>query len=328
LTPERVRVSIGTAAVLGLAKCRMSVPPTTAYLMTYVEGRCSANCAFCPQARESRSDPALLSRVDWPAYPLRSVLRALSTRRPFKRICLQALNYPGFAEEVAQILGRMKKGTRAPRSLCAPPLPRGSLLELLDLGVDRVCFALDAATPKVFDEVKGVEVLGPYRWEEHWKALRSALEVFGRGRVTTHLIVGLGETEEEVLETIQRLWDLGVLPSLFAFTPIPGTKLAGHPRPSLPSYRRVQVGRYLIVEGLGRFEEMTFDERGVLRDFGVEREVLLRALENGDPFRTSGCPGCNRPFYNETPRGPIYNYPRPLTGDEVEEAISKLGVEL
>ncbi|HID80257.1 MAG TPA: hypothetical protein EYP48_00875 [Ignisphaera sp.] len=24
---------------------------------------------------------------------------------------------------------------------------------------------------------------------------------------------------------------------------------------------------------------------------------------------TSGCPGCNRPFYNESPRGPIFNYP-------------------
>ena len=60
----------------------------------------------------------------------------------------------------------------------------------------------------------------------------------------------------------------------------------------------------------------------------MEREGLLRALKSGEPFQTSGCPGCNRPFYNETPRGPIYNYPRPLTGDEVEEAISELRIEL
>jgi biotin synthase len=24
---------------------------------------------------------------------------------------------------------------------------------------------------------------------------------------------------------------------------------------------------------------------------------------------TSGCPNCNRPYYNETPSGPILNYP-------------------
>jgi len=39
-------------------------------------------------------------------------------------------------------------------------------------------------------------------------------------------------------------------------------------------------------------------------------------LGTGEAFRTSGCPGCNRPYYNERPSGPFYNYPRGLTEEE------------
>jgi len=192
--------------------------------------------------------------------------------------------------------------------------------ELLNLGVDRVCFALDAATSAIFDKVKGRGVDGPYKWDRHWEALGDALQVFGQSRVTTHLIVGLGETEEEMLATIQRLTDMGVLPSLFALTPIQGTKMADHSAPPVASYRRIQLGRYLIVSGLGRFEDMTF-EQGVLKSFGVSEEALAKVIASGVPFQTSGCPGCNRPFYNESPMGPIYNYPRGLTEVEVEKAV-------
>jgi len=46
----------------------------------------------------------------------------------------------------------------------------------------------------------------------------------------------------------------------------------------------------------------------------------------GEPFRTSGCPDCNRPFYNERPSGPLYNYPRPLTTEEAARAIQDMEV--
>lgn len=321
-TKPKVRTSIGTAAVLGLAKCRMAAPLTTAYLMTYTEGRCSANCSFCPQARESIADLSLLSRVEWPAYPLRRVLEALAKRgSSFSRVCLQTLNYPGFADDVNHILGEAGRATQTSKSLCAPPLPRERLEQLLRLGVDRVCFALDAATPTAFSEVKGGGVGGPYQWERHWEALREALRVFGPGRVTTHLIVGLGETEEEMLATIRRLTDRGVLPSLFALTPVPGTRMEAYSAPSVAAYRRLQLGRHLIASGLGRFEDMTFNEQGVLKSLGVGEGVFAKAVAGGVPFQTSGCPGCNRPFYNETPRGPIYNYPRELTEEEIKQAV-------
>jgi biotin synthase-related radical SAM superfamily protein len=137
----------------------------------------------------------------------------------------------------------------------------------------------------------------------------------------SNLIVGLGETEEEAIGLIQHLKDIGVEVSLFAFTPIRGTVLADRPQPPLNVYRRIQLARHLIVGGLSRFEYMKFDEEGRAIGFGASRDDIEEALGTGEAFRTSGCPGCNRPYYNERPSGPFYNYPRGLTEEEaVREA--------
>jgi len=49
--PKRIRVSVGSAIVLGLIKGRLDAEPTTVYLLTYRHEKCSANCGFCPQAK-------------------------------------------------------------------------------------------------------------------------------------------------------------------------------------------------------------------------------------------------------------------------------------
>lgn len=47
---------------------------------------------------------------------------------------------------------------------------------------------------------------------------------------------------------------------------------------------------------------------------------------NGKAFETSGCPDCNRPYYNESPRGVIFNYYRLLVAGEIRQAILESGV--
>jgi len=324
--PELVRVSIGTAAILGLEERWLSAEPSTAYLMTYTEGRCTANCAFCPQARESTASQDLLSRVLWPPFKTGEVLKALrgGRSRGLKRICLQVINYPGFLDDVMELLKAIRGATGLPISLDTPPIGLKALGELLELGVERVCIPIDAATPRIFEAVKGRGAGGPYTWTGHLKALENALKVFGRGRVTTHLIIGLGETERDAVRLIQDMWNRGILTGLFALTPIPGTRLEDHPPPPLDAYRRIQVARHLIILGLTRYGDMAFDEEGRIINFGLEPRRLVELLSSGEAFQTSGCPGCNRPYYNERPRGPLYNYPRPLRRDEIDKEVGAI----
>jgi biotin synthase len=297
--------------------------------MTYKAGKCTANCGFCPQARSSRSKTELLSRVSWPAFPTSSVLKKLDTAEhgKIKRVCIQALNYPDVFTHLTALITAIKQHTTTPISVSCQPLNRENIQRLAEAGAERIGIAIDAATEKLFSEVKGETAGGPYTWEKQFKHLQEALEVFGKGKVTTHLIIGLGETENAAVSLIQRCFDMGISPALFAFTPIRGTKLEKKPQPPIESYRRIQLARHLIVNRHTRSEYMHFNSDSRLTDYGIEKETLTWTTETGKPFLTSGCPNCNRPFYNEKPSGPIYNYPQTINQAEITEIKQQLGLE-
>lgn len=327
MIPEKVRVSAGTAALLKLDEYWLDVKPTTAYLMTYTEESCMANCSFCPQARGSPSDKSLLSRVLWPVYPTEEVLERLrGADASLQRVCIQTVNYPGFFDDSLALLREIKKSRGIPVSIDTAPLTRPQMEELKNAKLDRIGIPLDLATEELFDKVKGGQVTGPYRWDKHFEALSVAVEVFGTRRVLSNLIIGLGETEEEAVGLIQRLMDMGVETGLFAFTPIPGTALSKEEQPPLDAYRRIQLARHLITRGIASIHGMEFDDGGRITGFGVDEETMAGILESGEAFRTSGCPGCNRPYYNERPSGPFYNYPRRLTAGEAQREARLLGL--
>ena len=328
--PERIRVSTGSAIVLGLLRGRLDAKPTTVYLLTYRNEKCSANCSFCPQARTSKGRADMLSRVTWPPFPTREVLsriERITKTEDIKRVCIQAVNYLTVFDDILSLVGEIKSRAKVPISVSCQPLNRDEMKTLAEAGVDRISIALDAATEEIFDKIKGRLVSGPYLWEKQREALREAVKVFGEGSVTTHLIVGLGETEGEMVRMIQWCVDLGAYPGLFAFTPIPGTLLENSPQPSLSHYRRVQIAHYLITHGKTRCGNMIFDYfDDCLIEFGVSEEQLRKVIDTGEPFVTSGCPGCNRPYYNEKPSGPIYNYPRQPLPEEIAGIERQIGI--
>jgi biotin synthase len=243
-----------------------------------------------------------------------------------QRICIQTINYQDFARDTMEIVSAIKSRVNLPISISCTPLPKSQLEDLKRMGIERIGIPLDAATPKIFEKIKGRTAGGPYGWESHIKGLRDALDVFGRSCVTTHIIVGLGETERDVVETIQNMHDMGVKSSLFAFTPIKGTKLEKLKPPATSQYRRVQLARYLISRGSSSAQLMKFDPEGRIIDFGVGEADLSHFESLSEPYMTSGCDGCNRPFYNESPRGPIYNYPRELSSEELRRVVDELNL--
>ncbi|MGB9792382.1 MAG: radical SAM protein, partial [Thermacetogeniaceae bacterium] len=204
---------------------------------------------------------------------------------------------------------------------------KGDLMRTREAGADRVGIAIDAATEGLFERHRGSGVNGPHRWDRYWEAVAEAVEVFGRYRVGVHLIVGLGETEEEMVKAITRAHRMGALTHLFSFFPESGSLLEKHPQPSLGQYRRVQLARYLINEGLISGEEIRFSPEGRILDYGIDIEPYL---SEGLAFMTSGCPGedgllaCNRPFGNERASEPIRNFPFVPTKKDLEEIRSQL----
>jgi len=319
--PLKIRVSLGSAILLGLIKGKLDAMPTTIYILTYRHGKCMANCGFCSQAKSSTSRADVLSRITWPVFPSVEVINAIKNtgKGLIKRVCIQAMNYPGMFREVLELVRRIHYETGIPISMSSQPLTPQQIKGLKQAGIDRIGIPLDAPTKRLFEEVKGSATEGPYIWRRHLRALKSAVQILGRGKVSTHLIVGLGESDEELLRMVQKMVVRGVYPALFAFTPIKGTKLEGKSPPEVERYRRLQVAHYLITGNKAGVRDIAFNDRGFIRDFCLKRNLLLEAVEKGIPFLTSGCPGCNRPYYNERVSGPLYNYPRQLGAKEIAD---------
>jgi len=311
-----VGVSVGTAVMLGLLRAPMLVPPTTAYLM--VGGRCARDCGFCAQARSSKADETMLSRVTWPPFPARTVIDALAAKDDiFQRVCIQSTSTPDSFERTLRLVAQLKAALPLPVDASLLPPNASAIDEAFAAGLDHLGFGLDAASEAVFAATKGSG------WAHYRSAIWLAAERY-RGRAAAHLIAGLGESELEMALAMQEHADRGITVGLFAFCPVAGTRLGQAAQPSLAGYRRLQAARYLIANSLGRAVGFAYDEDGRITDFA---ETDVSSLISGEAFRTSGCPGCNRPFYNERPSGPLYNYPRPLTSEETALALREAGVE-
>jgi biotin synthase-related radical SAM superfamily protein len=316
---DKINVSIGTAAVLGLADVRMDAAPTTAYLM--LGGRCRMACAFCAQAHTSHASALNLSRITWPPFDEKEVLGHLgeaAARGDFRRVCLQVTVGQGYFRRTLELVKAVRGVCDLPTDAAILPRNVNQVEALLAAGVEHIGFGLDAACERVFRQVKRGD------WERSLKLIEEAARRFP-GHVAVHLIVGLGETEREMVEMIQRMHDLGAIVGLFAFTPVRGTAMQDQPPPPLDTYRRMQVARHLITHDLATLGDFAFSAEGQLVSF--DRPDLAKVLADGVAFQTSGCPDCNRPFYNERPGGPLYNYPRPLTSAEAVRAVAKLAVE-
>ncbi|GFO96649.1 biotin synthase-related enzyme [groundwater metagenome] len=321
----KVRASMGTLGVLGLELVSMDTPPTTAYLQIYTEKRCAANCLFCAQAKGSSAELTHIARGMYVPVDLEKVVSRLKMaydRGYLARACIQTALYGSWWEDTVYLIKRIREESEIPISLSVFPLRDELYRELKSLGVNELVIPLDACTPGLFDKIKGKGAGGPYSWEKHMDGLKRGAQVFGK--VGTHLILGLGETDEGAVRIIDELHGMGIDAALFSYTYVPGAQLSleQDKEDSIRHYRAVQVARYLITEGKATCQDMSFSD-GRLSDFGVGRDVLLKIIEDGKAFQTSGCPDCNRPMANET-FSAMYNFPRRPDEMEKEEIKREL----
>ncbi|MFZ0004598.1 MAG: radical SAM protein [Methanoregula sp.] len=120
------------------------------------------------------------------------------------------------------------------------------------LGVAEVKFNLEAATPDLFEAVcPGLD------YELLWRILDRSVELFGKGRVFSNVIVGLGETDEEMEACIDRLTSHGVIPVLRPLNPVAG--YAGQSRPSAERLKKLfaKHSRALSRNGLDTSSALT-----------------------------------------------------------------------
>jgi biotin synthase len=334
-SPEYVQLSTAAAITLGLIPGRMHRCACTRclnLLLTYPEG-CRANCAYCGLARHREAATNYADRnfirVDWPAAPLDEIIARVADAgdaTPFHRMCISMITHPCSDADTATVLERWMARiprARVPVSILSNPttMTRGDVQRLHDLGADIFTVALDACTPAIFDRMRGKGVDSPHRWDGYWRVFDDARAIFGPERIGMHLIVGLGETDRDVLEICRRLRAAGGHSHLFCFYPERGSLMDHLPAPPRTRWRRLQLARYLLEYRDHPFEAFGFSADGALVSFGTEVEAVVAS---GIPFRTSGCPGkerpdvsaCDRP-YGDSPPSDIASYPFQPNGHDL-----------
>jgi biotin synthase len=348
-SPEYVQMSTAAAITLGVANGRMygcSCTRCLNLLLTYPEG-CRANCAYCGLARHREAERDYADRnfirVDWPAVPMDEVVDIVArdgADSPFHRMCISMITHPRSDDDTVAVL---KKWTSRidpdaiPVSILSNPTTMGrqDVRNLRDLGADIFTVAIDAATPELFDRTRGKGVQSPHKWSKYWEVLLDARDIFGPQKFGAHIIVGMGETENDVLQLVQQLVDLGGHSHMFCFFPEDGSLMDHLPATPRDQWRRVQLGRYLIDYRGVRVEQMRFDEQGRVKDFGLAGNELDEVIDAGLAFRTSGCPGkfaedisaCDRP-YGDSPPSDIASYPFPPKKKDLKKIRRQLNIPL
>ncbi|MFW9908877.1 MAG: radical SAM protein [Candidatus Thorarchaeota archaeon] len=342
-SPQYVRTSLAAAMTMGKIPGKF-YRDTKLYcinlLLTYDEG-CHAKCAYCGLSGSRVTDTewtdSSFIRVDWPIFSIEEVKTALSdgTCPHVERVCVSMITTANAREDCISVVSKLKEVIPSISVLITPTIiSKDWLLRVKTAGADKVGIAVDAATEEIFDKFRGKYVGGPHKWSKYWQTVEESVEVFGAENTGIHLIVGLGETEKEMIDTIQRAQDIGVRTHLFSFFPEEGSIMENHPQPPLGAYRRVQLARYIINYGFGSYRNMKFNDAGQLVDFSLIPEDFEKVLSRNEAFMTSGCKGetidnaCNRPMGNCTPFqasiGHWRNFPIVPDDDDMKKVRAQL----
>ena len=139
------------------------------------------------------------------------------------------------------------------------PLP-SSPARLKEAGAIEVKFNLETATEELFAEM----CPGLVRQDAE-DALRESVPLFGRDHVFSNIILGLGETDDEMSACIERLCRDGIIPVIRPLTPGGDLKKAQRPDPQ----RILKI--FHILEDTGLFkQESIFHRHSHRQDTGFQ----------------------------------------------------------
>jgi biotin synthase len=322
VSPDWVRISMASAVALRMRSGRFSRPFEFGginLLLNYDEG-CQSDCGYCGLARTrpgSYEDKSFI-RVEWPLVGTDElVARMAKYEHTLTRLCISMVTHGHAYRDTCDITERIIRRVSTPLSiLVAPPtLNRERLERFKALGVDMIGIGLDAVTEQLFRSLRTDVPAGGLKWDKYWEVVDDAREIFGAWKVNVHTLVGLGETDEQLLTMFVRLRDRQIFSYLFCFNPEPDSRMADHEKSNLQRWRRVQLAKHLVeTEGyaLDRFD---FDEDGNLAQLSANHAQVEAIVDTGIPFLTNGCPGesgepgCTRPYGSYRPSESFRDFP-------------------
>jgi len=153
---------------------------------------------------------------------------------------------------VARCAQAMKEASGLPVEVQFEPPDDISVLDAVhEMGVDSVGMHVESFDPDVLARVAPAKARTGI--DGYFRAWERAVQLFGRGQVSTYVILGMGEDLDLTVAGCRRAIDVGVYPFVVPLRPVPGTSL-GDALPPGPEYMESVYRRvvpYLVARGLG-----------------------------------------------------------------------------
>lgn len=171
--------------------------------------RCVFDCKYCPVPKlqgHVKSDEEVLNIID-------EVLRAGN----LKAISLTSgveTSVEGEVERVIKLLPALKK-YNVPIGVSVYPT-EGCSRKFYEAGASEVKYNVETMDREIFKKV-----CGDLSLDYILDRLREAVDVFGKNRVFSNFIIGLGESDDSVRDGIETLAQIGVIPVLRPVNPHP-----------------------------------------------------------------------------------------------------------
>jgi biotin synthase len=339
-SPDWVRISCASAIALRFKSGRFTREFDFGginLLLSYDEG-CLSDCGYCGLARTrpGQYEDKSFIRVEWPLVETDELVRRLGRYEDrLTRLCISMVTHGHSYGDTLDITRRIRSAVATPLSiLVAPPTLNPARVRALKVaGANTIGIGLDAVTEELFRSLRTNVPQGGLSWDKYWQVVDAARETFGPWEVNCHTLVGLGESDRDLMAMFGRLLDRQIFAYLFCFNPEPDSRMGDQPKSEIARWRRIQLAKFLLEEvGLdpSAFE---YDEAGRLVAIAAPHELVDEVVANGYAFMTNGCtgsggePGCTRPMGSWRPSEAPRDYPWRPTGSDLEEIRAQLRLD-
>lgn len=220
----------GKVIVTGQLEPAISHCPEQAYIT--ISGCCIYDCQFCPVPLlrgEVKSLETILQLVR--EAELTGGLRAISITSGVAKSAEDEV------EKTVEVVKALRARYNLPIGVSVYPTETSSE-ELHKAGATEIKYNVETMDPEIFAKFcPGLSL------PNILKSLENAVKIFGKNRVTSNFILGLGESDECVMSGVDRLARMGVIPNLRPISPHP--LRAGEAKVERPSAERLlRLGRY------------------------------------------------------------------------------------
>jgi len=173
-----------------------------------IEQRCIFNCRFCASSTIRNRTPILSDEK------VMAMLEG-AVQKGAEGVALTSGVWPDTSsavERVAHLLSEFHE-RHSEMTLGAEIYTENpeDLLKLKGAGITELKLNVEVATAELCKKICPEK-----NFEAVHGVLHDAVSIFGRGKVTSNIIYGLGESDEEVIDEAERVADMGVIPNLRA----------------------------------------------------------------------------------------------------------------